>query len=91
MDHIPNSGADGEHATSTGCVILAIDPGLAGAIAVLGADGSLLDVQDMPCLADGAKGRRTVNAPLLAQIVVASRASVAFCEFVGPRPGELSR
>jgi crossover junction endodeoxyribonuclease RuvC len=42
----------------------------------------------MPVLADGPEGRRTVNGPLLAEIVFRSHAAKAFIEFVGARPGE---
>jgi hypothetical protein len=42
----------------------------------------------MPVLSDGPKGRRSVNAPLLAAIIFKSHASLAFVEFVGARPGE---
>ena len=68
--------------------ILGVDIGAAGAIAALSDAGELLDVWDMPTLHDGPKNRRTVNAPLLAEIVYKSHASRAFVEFVGPRPME---
>lgn len=67
--------------------VMGIDPGITGAIALL-EDGYLIEVVDMPVLEDGAKGRRTVNAPLLASIVYRMQPDVAFVEFVGPRPGE---
>ena len=68
--------------------ILGIDIGASGALAVLSDAGELLDVQDMPCLRDGPKNRRTVNAPLLAEIIYKSHADRAFVERVGPRPME---
>ena len=68
--------------------ILAVDIGLTGAVAILDAEKRLLDVVDMPILADGPASRRTINAPLLAEIVAKSHASKAFVEGVGPRPGE---
>ena len=67
---------------------LGIDIGAAGAIALLNADGTLVTVDDMPTLTDGPKGRRSVNAPLLASIIFESHADQAFVEFVGARPGE---
>ncbi len=73
--------------TSTDAV-LGVDPGLSGAVAVVSADGDLLAVHDMPVLRDGAKGRATVNAPLLAAIIRETGATTAFVEFVGARPGE---
>jgi crossover junction endodeoxyribonuclease RuvC len=69
-------------------LILGIDIGAAGAIALLNADGSLVGVEDMPVLTDGPAGRRSVNAPLLAGIIFKSHADHAFVEFVGARPGE---
>ena len=69
-------------------IILEIDIGAAGAIAILNGDGDLIDVADMPVLQDGPKGRRAVNAPLLASIIFASHADHAFVEYVGARPGE---
>ena len=69
-------------------LVIGIDPGLGGALALLTSDGVLLDLDDMPVLADGAAGRRAINAPLLAARVRAWGAGLAFCELVGPRPGE---
>lgn len=69
-------------------VVLGIDPGVSGAIAVMSPTGDLVDVFDMPILNDGSKGRATVNAPLLASIIRETGATTAFVEFVGARPGE---
>jgi crossover junction endodeoxyribonuclease RuvC len=68
--------------------ILGIDIGVTGGIALLNEAGALIDVYVMPCLHDGPKNRRTINAPLLAEIVYKSHARTAFIERVGPRPGE---
>ncbi len=57
--------------------------GAVGALALLSDSGDLIDVADMPI-----RGRPTVNGPLLAEIVIRSRASLAFVEFVGTRSGE---
>ena len=67
-------------------MIVGIDPGNEGALAFLSFAGELVDVVDMPCLDDGAKGRRTVNAPLLAAIIRSRPVEHAFVEFVGARP-----
>lgn len=67
-------------------MILGIDPGLDGAIAVLTEAGELVEIHDMPTLLDGAKGRRAVNPALLASIVYSTHASRAYCELIGPRP-----
>ncbi len=69
-------------------LVIGIDSGIGGALALLTSDGVLVDLDDMPVLADGAAGRRAINAPLLAARVRAWGAGQAFCELVGPRPGE---
>ena len=69
-------------------LILGIDIGADGAIALLGADGAILEIFDMPTLHDGPKNRRTVNAPLLAEFIFRSHATFAFVEAVSARPGE---
>ena len=67
---------------------LGVDIGASGALALLEDNGQLVDVWDMPCLFDGPKNRRTVNAPLLAEIIYKSHAGRAYVERVGPRPME---
>jgi crossover junction endodeoxyribonuclease RuvC len=69
-------------------LFLGIDIGVQGAIALLTAEGELVEVFDMPVLADGPKGRRSVNAPLLTSIVFKNHATRAFVEYVAARPGE---
>ena len=69
-------------------MIIGIDIGVTGGIAVLSATGELIEVHAMPCLADGPAGRRAVNGPLLASIVISSYATRAFVEHVSARPGE---
>src|SRR3984893_6120973 len=69
-------------------MILGIDIGVTGGVAILSASGELIEVHAMPCLADGPAGRRAVNGPLLASIVFASHAAAAFVEGVNARPGE---
>ena len=68
--------------------VLGVDIGSKGALALLTASGELLDVADMPVLADGPKGRPAVNAPLLAKIIRRWQPDQAWIEFVGARPGE---
>ena len=68
--------------------VLGVDIGATGALALLEDNGQLLDVWDMPTLHDGPKNRRTVNAPLLAEIIYKSHAGRAYVERVGPRPME---
>ena len=69
-------------------IIIGIDPGINGAVAEIDIDsGELLRISDMPTLiGNGAKNRRAVNAPLLAQIIFNSHTTHAYCELVGPRP-----
>lgn len=66
-------------------VIVGIDPGKKGAIAVLGEDGSLLDLYDMPLTATGKEGR--VDARKLAGML-AGRCGTAVIEKVGYVPGD---
>lgn len=68
--------------------VLGVDIGTKGALALLDANGALLQVADMPILRDGPKGRPAVNAPLLAELVYRWHAGHAFVETVGARPGE---
>jgi crossover junction endodeoxyribonuclease RuvC len=68
--------------------IIGIDLGACGALALLDAAGGLVDVEDMPTLQDGPKGRRAVNGALLAALVYKWQADHAFVEYVGARPGE---
>jgi hypothetical protein len=69
-------------------LFLGIDIGACGAIALLTGEGALVEVLDIPVLQDGPKGRRSVNAPLLASIIFKSHVDQAFVESVGARPGE---
>jgi crossover junction endodeoxyribonuclease RuvC len=68
--------------------VLGIDIGAQGALALLDEGGALIDVHDMPCLADGPAGRRSVNAGLLAAVIYKWQAREAFVESVNARPGE---
>jgi hypothetical protein len=47
-------------------MILGIDIGVRGAIAILSPEGELVEIHSMPCLP---KGRRIVNGPVLATII----------------------
>lgn len=68
--------------------VLGVDIGATGALALLDDAGQLVEAWDMPTLRDGPKNRRTVNAPLLAEIIYKSHANRAYVERVGPRPME---
>ncbi len=69
-------------------LVLGVDVGNAGGLALVTPAGDLVAVEPMPVLLDGPKGRPTVNAPLLAALVHRWAPSAAFVELVGPRPGE---
>ena len=69
-------------------MIVGIDIGAAGALALVSPQGELVEVADMPILRDGPKGRPTVNGPLVADILKRWRPSAAVIEFVAARPGE---
>jgi crossover junction endodeoxyribonuclease RuvC len=69
-------------------IFIGLDIGVSGGIALVEETSELVDVFDMPCLNDGPAKRRTVNAPLLAEIIAKSHATRAFVEYVGPRPQE---
>jgi crossover junction endodeoxyribonuclease RuvC len=69
-------------------LVLGIDIGVAGALAIVSPSGELLEISDMAVLRDGPKNRATVNAPLLAEIVYRWHATEAFVEHVSARPGE---
>jgi crossover junction endodeoxyribonuclease RuvC len=67
-------------------MVAGVDPGVSGALALMDDDGRLLGVEDMPVLEDGVKGRRTVNAILLASILKRWAPRHLFVELIGPRP-----
>ena len=69
-------------------IVIGVDIGVQGAIAILNASGELIEVHEMPVLHDEPAGRRSVNGPLLASIIFASHADHAFVEHVAARPGE---
>ncbi len=69
-------------------LVVGIDPGVNGGLALLTTAGDLLDVVDMPVLADGTGGKRAINAPLLAAQLRMWAPARAYCEFVAARPGE---
>jgi crossover junction endodeoxyribonuclease RuvC len=69
-------------------MILGVDIGVTGAVAVVDKSGELVGVFDMPTLNDGPAGRRSINAVLLSEIVAKSHATNVFVEHVGARPGE---
>ncbi len=68
--------------------IVGCDIGKSGGLGLISGTGELLQVADMPVLADGPKGRPAVNAPLLADLIYKWQAQIAFVEVVNARPGE---
>ena len=69
-------------------LVLGVDIGSSGALALLTSEGVLVGIDDMPTLDDGPKGRPAVNPILLAARVRAWAPGEAFVEYVGARPGE---
>lgn len=49
----------------------------------------IINVWDMPALQAGAADRREINAPLLVDSIFKSYATLAYCELVTVRPGEV--
>jgi crossover junction endodeoxyribonuclease RuvC len=84
LDFLNTSPGDGRQRR----LVLGVDIGNRGAVAVLDETGEFVAVHDMPVLEDGPKGRRSVNPALLAEIVFKSHATKAFVEHVSARPGE---
>ncbi len=73
---------------SRSALVLGVDIGNSGGLALVTSAGELVRLAPMPILHDGPKGRPTVNAPLLAALVERWAPASAFVELVGPRPGE---
>lgn len=67
---------------------LGIDIGVSGGIALLGPDRELREVDDLPSLTDGIKGRLAVNGALLALVVRKWAPTIAYVEFVASRPSD---
>ena len=67
--------------------IVAVDPGLSGAIAVLDEDGELVELFDTPTVTT-TTNRREISASALAAILRKFPGTPAAVERVGPRPGE---
>jgi hypothetical protein len=67
-------------------IVLGVDIGNTGPVALLEESGKTLEVHDMPMLNDGPKGRPAVNATHLAGIIAHASAARAYVEYVGPRP-----
>lgn len=72
-------------------IILGIDPGHTGAIAMLDTESNkLIEVIDMPILEDGTSGRKRVNAALLASLIGKTKASHAYVEHTQAMPRDSS-
>ncbi len=71
--------------------IIGIDPGLSGAIAIL-EDNKVLNIFDMPVMAEGKKNKRQLNSAQLVNIIrdntVLSDEVVAVVEQVNAMPGQ---
>lgn len=69
-------------------LVLGVDVGNSGGLALVTRGGDLVAVEPMPVLADGPRSRPTVNGPLLAALVRRWAPTSAFVELVNARPGE---
>lgn len=71
-------------------IIMGIDPGLSGAIAVYDTATGELMVEDMPTVevTRNGKAKREISAQLLAEAIAAGYAKQAFLERVGAMPGQ---
>lgn len=67
-------------------MIIGVDPGIHGAVALVTDGGDLLRVWDMPVVE--VRGKKRVSAPLLAGIVREAQARLAVLEDVGAMPGQ---
>jgi len=72
-------------------IIIGIDPGLSGGIAVLD-NNKVLELFDMPVMADGKKNKKQLNSALLAKLIKESTSntseSAVIVEQVNAMPGE---
>lgn len=72
-------------------IIIGIDPGLSGGIAVLD-NNKVLDLFDMPVMADGKKNKKQLNSALLAKLIKESISnnseSAVIVEQVNAMPGQ---
>ena len=71
-----------------GRLILGVDPGVTGALALIDANGALLELADAPCRDDGPAGRRKLNAPMFAEIVRRWGPTEAFVEAVAAKASD---
>lgn len=71
-------------------IIIGIDPGLSGAVAILDTRANYFTVHDMPVfeLKRNGKAKREVNGPELARLVSEAGADIAVVEAVGAMPGQ---
>ena len=73
-------------------IIIGIDPGLSGGIAVLDNNKKVLELFDMPVMADGKKNKKQLNSALLAKLIKESTSntseSAVIVEQVNAMPGE---
>jgi crossover junction endodeoxyribonuclease RuvC len=67
-------------------IVVGIDCGATGAIAILHEDGRLLDALDMPIVEIG--GKKRVAAQALALLIATHKPSHAYVESVASRPGQ---
>ncbi len=67
-------------------IVVGIDPGLDGAVAMIGAGG--VEAAVTPTLAAGRKGRRQYDAAAMARLLAGRQVELAVIEAVGAMPGQ---
>ena len=71
-------------------IIMGIDPGLSGAIAIYDTATGDVIIEDMPTVevTRNGKDKREISAQLLSEVIAAGFAQMAFLERVGAMPGQ---
>lgn len=71
-------------------IVVGVDPGLSGAVALYATGGSLLWVNDMPTfsLSRSGKSKREIDTAALARMIGHQEVAHAFIEQAGSRPGQ---
>lgn len=69
-------------------MIVAVDIGARGALALLDDNGALIAIEDMPSVTEGRQGRLATNAALLVDLLRRWQPSRGVVEFVSARPSD---
>jgi len=71
-------------------IIMGIDPGLSGAVAIYDTQTGEVSIEDMPTVAvmRGGKSKSEISPQALSELIAAGYAQTAFLERVGAMPGQ---